>query len=52
TSPSTLHTNTMQIFRVVIVAIAAFAMQGTQALSTGTAPGLAAGTTGGGNANP
>nr|ACR19255.1 pectate lyase [Phytophthora capsici] len=42
----------MQIFRVVIVAIAAFAMQGTQALSTGTAPGLAAGTTGGGNANP
>ncbi|ETM97278.1 hypothetical protein PPTG_20388 [Phytophthora nicotianae INRA-310] len=42
----------MQIFRFVIVAIAAFAMQGTQALSTGTAPGLAAGTTGGGNANP
>ncbi|KAF1790468.1 Pectin lyase fold [Phytophthora cactorum] len=42
----------MQIFRVVIIAIAAFAMQGTQALSTGTAPGLAAGTTGGGNANP
>ncbi|KAF1790072.1 Pectin lyase fold [Phytophthora cactorum] len=28
----------MQIFRVVIIAIAAFAMQGTQALSTGTAP--------------
>ncbi|KAG3088911.1 hypothetical protein PI124_g16850 [Phytophthora idaei] len=42
----------MQIFRVVIIAIAAFAMQGTQALSTSTAPGLAAGTTGGGNANP
>ncbi|KAI9993052.1 hypothetical protein PInf_015109 [Phytophthora infestans] len=42
----------MQIFRVVIVAIAAFAMQGSHALSTGIAPGLAAGTTGGGNANP
>ncbi|EGZ22086.1 hypothetical protein PHYSODRAFT_489646, partial [Phytophthora sojae] len=27
-------------------------VQGTHALSTGTAPGLAAGTTGGGNANP
>ncbi|KAG7375474.1 hypothetical protein PHYPSEUDO_001083 [Phytophthora pseudosyringae] len=42
----------MQIFRVVIIVIAAFALPGTQALSTGTAPGLAAGTTGGGTANP
>ncbi|RAW24473.1 hypothetical protein PC110_g19093 [Phytophthora cactorum] len=75
----------MQILRLVVVAIAALAMQGTQALpmgsgntvqqsqvdqtqqqsstkqgktsssiniSTGKAPGLAAGTTGGGNATP
>ncbi|KAG6951782.1 hypothetical protein JG687_00013384 [Phytophthora cactorum] len=42
----------MQILRLVVVAIAALAMQGTQALPMGKAPGLAAGTTGGGNATP
>ncbi|KAE9070106.1 hypothetical protein PF010_g26413 [Phytophthora fragariae] len=42
----------MQILRLAIVFISALAIQGTQALSAGTAPGLAAGTTGGGNANP
>ncbi|KAL4155581.1 hypothetical protein PRNP1_007689 [Phytophthora ramorum] len=42
----------MKIFHLVVVTITALVLQGTQALSTGTAPGLAAGTTGGGNANP
>ncbi|KAE9274173.1 hypothetical protein PF008_g29665 [Phytophthora fragariae] len=63
----------MQILRLVIVAVTAFAVQGTQAgssqysveqsspkqgttstasISTDSAPGLAAGTTGGGNIAP